>query len=496
MKEKFFYAIVTGFVGGVWYASLFPVPPFTTALLVLLALAFLLIALIEKDTRAQLLLVSCLALSCALGLGRFRQTANQEQAALLNQYLGERVTLTGTVAEEPNVRDTGTRLTVLLHGVSQNGQATTSIFSRVLVHVDRYPEYSYGQKLFIRGKLELPQSKGADFDWPAYLAKDDIHTVMYRPSINVLGKSRTFQGALFAIKDSFVEKLNRYLPEPESSLAAGLIVGAKQSLGTELLDAFRRVGIIHMVVLSGYNLSIVADWLMRLLSFVPLHARLGIGALGIVLFTLMTGASAATVRAATMALIAIFAQATGRPFSAFRALLLAGTLMLIFNPRLLVFDTGFQLSFLATTGLLFFSGIIEGYFKWLPSWNHLPFRGIAASTIAAQLLVTPWILYKMGTLSIVALPVNLIVLPAVPFAMGAGFSTAVLGYFTSILAVPAGLLAYLPHTYIIGMAKLFDRIPFASVSVSHVSLFVPLVLYLALYWWWKWEGKRDIKFEK
>ena len=197
-----------------------------------------------------------------------------------------------------------------------------------------------------------------------------------------------------------------------------------------------------------------------------------------------------------MALIAIFAQATGRPFSAFRALLLAGTLMLIFNPRLLVFDTGFQLSFLATTGLLFFSGIIEGYFKWLPSWNHLPFRGIAASTIAAQLLVTPWILYKMGTLSIVALPVNLIVLPAVPFAMGAGFSTAVLGYFTSILAVPAGLLAYLPHTYIIGMAKLFDRIPFASVSVSHVSLFVPLVLYLALYWWWKWEGKRDIKFEK
>ncbi|MEK7147475.1 MAG: ComEC/Rec2 family competence protein, partial [Patescibacteria group bacterium] len=103
------------------------------------------------------------------------------------------------------------------------------------------------------------------------------------------------------------------------------------------LEKFRTVGVIHIVVLSGYNITIVAEFIMRLLAFLPRAARLAGGALAIILFAVMTGGSATIVRASLMAILVVVARATGRIYGITRALLLAGFLMVLHNPKILVF---------------------------------------------------------------------------------------------------------------------------------------------------------------
>ena len=130
----------------------------------------------------------------------------------------------------------------------------------------------------------------------------------------------------------------------------------KRALGKDLEEVFRTVGIIHIVVLSGYNIMIVADAIMRVLAlfFFP-RTRLIIGVGTIALFAILVGLSATVVRASMMAALVLIARGTGRQYAVLRALAFAGTVMLLINPYLLVYDPVFQLSFLATLGLILLS---------------------------------------------------------------------------------------------------------------------------------------------
>jgi competence protein ComEC len=158
--------------------------------------------------------------------------------------------------------------------------------------------------------------------------------------------------------------------------------------------------------------------------------------------------------------------------------------MLIANPFLLVHDTGFQLSFLATLGLIVLAPLVERWLMRVPE-GFFGFRTILTATIATQIMVLPLLLYHTGLLSLVTVVVNALVLPAVPVAMLLTFFTGILGPFSELVGTTLGFLAYLSLTYIIKVAEIFAAIPFSSVSISAFPFWIVPLVYLLLALWIK-----------
>ncbi|MDE2041342.1 MAG: ComEC/Rec2 family competence protein, partial [Patescibacteria group bacterium] len=315
-----------------------------------------------------------------------------------------------------------------LNGLSCGGDYTLRLKTKL------YPRFAYNDTILFSGRLSSPynfsSADGRTFDLRGYLAKDDIfyqilgaqvtpadatimRTVASSPSIGIFGRTiNSISTALFSLRRSFVGNLNAALGEPHAALAAGLVVGEKSALGSDLLNDFRTVGLIHIVVLSGYNITIVGDAMRRLLSFLPRVWGILIGGIGILLFGVMVGGGATVVRSCIMATIALSAAVIRRDYSVVRALAFAALLMLIENPLILLHDPSFQLSFLATLGLILLAAPIERRLSFIP--DAFGMRGVVAATLATQVFVSPYILYMMGQLSIIGVVVNILVLPLIP----------------------------------------------------------------------------------
>lgn len=469
-------AIMIGLIAGVGLRSFFV---WGSEVVIFLAMLSLVVAIVtylyrEKGRVAGVALAIVLA-SVALGTWRYNVLDTCETRFVESE---KEISARVYVADEPDIRESFTRLTLEI----LDDTSVCPKRERILAYTDHYPSYSYGDELLITGEIVFPKSFKADdagriFDYPAYLKKSGIAYQIFRPEIEKIGdkKGNNIVGVLFKIKHILLEGMGRVLPEPEASFAGGLIVGAKESLGEKLLEKFRTTGVMHIVVLSGYNITIVAEAILALFSSLsPVLASL-FGALGIVLFALLTGAGATVVRASLMALLVILARRIGRGYDITRALYVAAFFMILHNPFILVFDPSFQLSFLATFGLIVGAPLIEPYLLRIP--NIFGLREIAAATIATQIFVLPFILYLMGDLSLVAVPTNLLVLIAVPGAMFFGFFAALGGLIHPLLgtlmAVPAfGLLAYM-----LGVVNMLSDFPFASLHIPAFPFWIVICVY-------------------
>lgn len=484
MGDKILYAALGGFGAGVFVRSFVNFgAAFSAFFLLLGAILFLYEKLARAETafpRGRILFVALFLFSLGLGMFRFDLSELGARDAALDSRLGTAVTFEGVLIEEPDEREDKVFLTVRVDSLLMEG-APTPVEGTVLITADFYPELRYGDRVRATGRLEKPkrvQSEDSrDFDYPAYLAKEGIYYQSFRPHLEKIssGNGNLVKSALFRLKNSFIQNVERVIPEPHAALLAGLVVGAKHSLGAKLLDDFRRAGVIHIVVLSGYNITIVAKAVMKFFSFLPRSAGQLSGALGIVLFAIMTGGSATVVRSSIMALLVILAEATGRTYRIKRALLLAGFFMILQNPKILAFDSSFQLSFLSTLALIYVSPRIEKYFRFVP--ERFGLREVVTATVATQVFVLPMLLYKMGEVSLVALPVNLLVLAVIPATMFFGFLAGAVGFASALLSLPFAYGAYALLAYELGIVEWFAALPFASVSVAHFPLLAALSVY-------------------
>jgi len=182
-----------------------------------------------------------------------------------------------------------------------------------------------------------------------------------------------------------------------------------------------------------------------------------------------------------MALIVILAQVTRRNYQAGRALIVAGLIMVIINPKILIFDISFELSFLATIAIIYVSPILKNKFIFITEKFGL--RDIISGTISAQILVLPLILYKMGLLSLVALPANILVLAFIPATMLFGFITGVLGFIWLPLSLPFAWISWTILAYIITVSEFFANLPFSSVNISWFSAGVMTFCYIMIAIW-------------
>lgn len=404
----------------------------------------------------------------------------------IKNCLGQTISGEGVIVSEPIKTDSGQNLIIEASGLVAEGNNCKQNL-QIKAKTKLYPTFSYGDKITFSGKINQPFnfSSGDDgriFDYRGYLAKDDVYyeiksakiEISKTPSPIISWQFFDWQpiteyivAFLLHIKAGFVANLNRVLGEPHSALAAGLVVGEKAALGKDLLADFRTVGLIHIVVLSGFNITIVATAIKKVLAFLPRIWGIVLGGLGIVMFGILVGGGATVVRSCFMASIALFADLIRRDYNVVRALFFAGLLMLIQNPMILLHDPSFQLSFLATLGLIVLAGPLEKLFGFLPDIFGL--RGIVASTFATQIFVSPYILYMMGQLSLIGALVNILVLPFIPITMLMVFLTGGIGFLSLVVSEWFGYISHILLSYELFMVESFAKLPFASLKIPAFS---------------------------
>lgn len=474
--DKIFHLTIGGFILGVLWHSFFNFGLWFSLFVLSLGVLVLLTAFVLKNKNIALL-VSIFIFSVAFGLVRYDIADIHKGSITMDDLTGQMILAEGIVIDEPDVRENNTNYTIKLSEVSGG-----FVSEKIRVVASSYPQFTYGDKVLISGELQKPKGFKTDagkyFDYASFLSKDDVFYQMLFPELEFVssGHGGFVKQHLFGFKNALLSRIQKLIPDPQVSLLGGLVVGAKHSLGKKLQEDFRATGIIHIVVLSGYNVTIVADAIVRMFSFFPRAVGMLFGASAIVLFALMTGGSATIVRASVMALLVILARATGRTYDITRALFVAGFFMILHNPKILIYDVSFQLSFLATLGLIWLAPLLDKYVSFIPTTFHL--RGFATATIATQIFVLPLLLYKIGELSLVALPVNLLVLITVPATMLFGFLAGVVGFVSLLFATPFAFIAHVLLSYQLKVVELFASIPFASVQINTFPFWLMFSFYI------------------
>ena len=272
MKGIHFYTVILGFASGILFRSFFIIPDDVFFTLIL---AFLLMQLVVAKwfpSRVDIATVCCIGM-CALTLGEMRteHAFHTLSSQTLGEYEGNTIDVRGVVVEEPDYRESSLLLTVEL---------TSPKETTLLIRASRDAQVLYGDEITARGVPELPQAFegtfGRTFAYPEYLR---AHGILYTMRVNSLavignGKGNPVLAFLSAIKNSLSTSVENAISEPASGLGLGLVLGEKRALGKEWTNIFRIAGLIHIVVLSGYNISIVAEFVMRLLSgFLALRDR-------------------------------------------------------------------------------------------------------------------------------------------------------------------------------------------------------------------------------
>jgi len=364
-----------------------------------------------------------------------------------------------------------------------------------LVFTHPFPEYFYGQKLEIVGtcQVKVINQWKTDFvlNYPAIrMVEDD-------GNLNIQTKVVT---ALLSFRRRLENIFSNCLPEPQASLLSGIVLGTRRQMPSDFRQNLRKTGTIHVVVASGYNISVVAGLLISvILRFIKRRFALFLSVFGILAYTLMTGAEPPVVRAAIMGSLTFLAQFLGREKDAWRALFFAGGVMLLTNP-LLLFDLGFQLSFLATAGILAFGGQKETSVEDEDNWQSVISRGekqtsknlvsrifslplIAAdlrTTFAAQLGVLPILLTNFGQISVISPLINILVLPIIPLIMILGGIIALSGLLWQSAAQIASWFAWVPLTYFIKVVEWFGNLPWTSFEVGKIPFWWGIGYYLVL----------------
>lgn len=479
---------ITSFIVGVWFGSyVYLGASFILALFVSIFI-FLVFYFKTEGDQKKIILYSILFLA-SFGFGNLRVYFSEiYEDSQLSQFEEVEIKAEGVVIDEPDVRENSTRLTVKLQNIF-GGVSTTTVSEKIIAIVSVYPEYKYGDKLFLNIKLKRVEdfegNEGRIFNYVGYLRSKGIFYTAPFSQVELIssGNGNFIKRKLFDLKNSFTFSLEKTIPEPESSLLSGILLGTKRSLGQDLLDKFNRVGVSHIVVLSGYNIAVVGKSIISSLHFLPKNISLFSGVFGIILFVILSGASTSAVRAGTMIILVLLLERFDREHQAFKVLLLTVFAMVLVNPLLLAFDPGFKLSVLATAGLIFLSPILSQKFLFVT--ERFGLREIVSSTISAQIFVLPYILYSIGTLSFVSLPANLLILAFIPLTMLLGFITGILGFISTYIAFVPGVFTFLLLKYQLFIVNLFDKIPFGSINIPAFSPVIVFIVYGIIFWWIK-----------
>jgi len=418
-------------------------------------------------------------------------------------YNGQTVTVVGVVSNEPDIRQKNQKLEIdvktsplapllirrgeKFHGNEIWGEVL-DVSGKILVTMNLYPTYNYGDELEITCELQAPE-KFQGFAYDRYLARYDVYSVCYYPALTPgpsptpvatgagegsYGNGNWLYKNIFKVKNKLRGIIDYGLSEPEASLARAIILGDKKGISDDLREKFSQAGISHIVAISGMHISILAVLVMSLLLSIglPRKKAFWLAGLFLIFYIMLIGLPASAMRAGLMGFLVLWAMNLGRLNQLTNSLVLAAVVLLLINPKLLRDDIGFQLSFLAVLGIAYCYPILNAWFDKIKIPKMKGARDIFNVTIAAQVFTLPIIALNFSQVSIVSPISNLLVLWTLPVLMIASLVALVLSLifidFSFVFFLPAWLLL----KYIIIVVEWLTKLPYAYVEIDYL--------------WWGW----------
>ncbi|GEM_PF-4582149 len=383
-------------------------------LLVAAACVSLLLLLRGRHPHARLAIL--LVAVFLLGAGRFESTRHRIGPGDVSFYNGQTVTFTGVVDAEPDVRDTGNNYVVAVQTIMRSGKAYPAA-GQVEVHTAPGQLFDQGDDVQLTGPLQTP-SNSAAVPYRDILAHRGIYSLMSFPKGFVTGhESLGLIGIAEAIRHWIQSTLSRSMPEPEATLLIAILIGARTAQLGNLAPVLIQTGLIHLIAVSGIKVAIVAgsvnSFLRRIAARRP---ALVLSIAAISGYWLVSGATVAGMRASIMWLLVFVAAFLGRPTQGLVSLALAAAIMTGIDPSL-PWDTGFQLTAIATASIVAFTPLLDRATRRLPA----ALAAALGTTAAAQVGVLPVQIIGFHVVSSVSLLTNAVVLTFIPFTMLAGF---------------------------------------------------------------------------
>ena len=487
-RSRIFLYMLIGFIAGIGGESFVAIPIIAVWGIGLIAMAGLACALGQR--KKTFVIAAFIILACVAGMARMQYA--KHRVPDLDAFSQRRMKAFGAVVEDPRFTEKNQIVLLDVKEIERMPVASPIIISVIL---RKYPAYKRGDNLYTEGTFEAKPYNGvtAGILFSSHEEKrgeNDSGIILRWMSVS---------------KEAFNAHINAALPEPHASFMKGLLLGERAAMPNYLLQEFRRTGTSHIVALSGYNITLVGTFFVSILLMftVPFRATFWIATGSIVLFVLLTGGQASLVRAAIMGILVLIAMREGRMYHMTNALVCAGVFMLAANPYLLRFDVGFQLSFLASLGLIYVTNPVDRVLNSVEYRVHLLIKGkrmlrekehrivdgikkIMSETIAAQLSVLPLLVYLFGGVSLIAPISNLFVLVTIPYAMAFGFLTGILGFVWQPMSTIAGWCAWIILQYELVVIHFFSKISFSFVSVSFIGeIFIIIAYGIAGFMWWK-----------
>ncbi len=439
------------------------------------SLGLLIVAQFLNNHRRFFLIV----LACFLfGIFRYQQSMLPSMLTTLHDREKMSTRLEGKIVSDVE-RRVGTQQAIL----SDMRVADESVYGKLLVRFPLYPKLSYGDIVRFTCTLDRPEPFNG-FAYDRQLEARGVLSVCSFPQFIFVSKqvSPTIVSRVLLFRDTLTQRLRILLPEPHASFVAGLLFGGSSSLSSDMKEDFSRTGTSHILAASGFNVSIFSVLLLHLMLQSPLGRKRGliVASVFLLLYVIAAGVTPSVVRAGVMAGLLVIQTAVRRRALMINVVLLALSGMLLINPRLLLSDVGFQLSFVAASSLLFVLPAIEHRFAFLPSAFGL--RTAASSSCTAIVFTLPILLWHFGELSLIAPLVNAIVLPFVPFLMAlAAIALAVSVFWITLghlVAVPVIGLSYL----LLRLIDIFGSLSFASIPILFSKTLAVAVAAILLGW--------------
>lgn len=411
-----------------------------------------------------LLFVACFV---GLLLGFVRGSTLQNSLKAYEQYIGKSITLTGKVSEDVD-RANESELRIRLKDIVIDGNV-------------------------LKGQIWLSLKQDAD------IRRSDIVTVKGQVregfgsfnavlgSVQLVGVEKPAHNDIAReVRDGFADSVREGIKEPQASLGIGFLTGQRNSLPADLDDQLRIVGLTHIVVASGYNLTILVRFMRRFFAKHSKYLAAASAGFMIVGFMAVTGFSPSMARAGLVAGLSLLAWYYGRAFHPVALLLFAAAATAGLNPGFIWGDLGWYLSFAAFVGVIILSPLVHRYF-----WGEQKpgvLRQILVDTTCAQLLTMPMIAFVFGEYSLYALPANLLILPLIPLVMVLVFVAGLLSLVIPGLATVFGWPAQQLLSYMTWLVEWMANRPHAQgdIAVSAIVMAIAYGVIIGLcIWLWR-----------
>ncbi|MDQ3098246.1 MAG: ComEC/Rec2 family competence protein [bacterium] len=344
---------------------------------------------------------------------------------------------------------------------TKNTSQIIKLNNQIMIITAPYPQYHFGDLLQIKGTINEKR-------------------IIMRPEIVKVGEQpHFFLNLLFSVRNKFEKTLEQYLPSDSAALAEGMLLGTTKQFSDEIDEAFSRTGTMHMIVVSGFNITLVATGILKLAGLIPRRIAIIFAIIGTITFVLLTGAQPPAVRAGMMAGVLLIGQFYGRPTDTLRALGVTVVLLLIHSPLLLE-SLSFQLSCASTLGILLLNPIFnKSSVKVIPKWRKYV-KGEIGTSLSAQAAVTPLILNTFGSLSLIAPVTNLAVSWSVPYIMIVTLILCLAELIYPLLAKLMSFVLYPITAFFLHTILLFSRVPLAALENIQINWYILGGIYLLL----------------